>query len=51
MARPIKSEIEVMQRVALLLPPKLKAKLTKLGKSTGLPVNEHIRRALEEYLK
>ena len=40
-----------MQRVALLLPPKLKAKLVKLGKSTGLPLNEHIRRALEEYLK
>lgn len=40
-----------MQRTALLLPPQLKKKLEALRKKTGISLNEHIRRALEEYLK
>lgn len=51
MSRPVKTEKQTMQRVALLLPPQLNNKLRKLSKSSGLPINEHIRRALETYLK
>lgn len=40
-----------MKRTNIFLPEQLLAKLRALSKSTGLSVAEHIRRAIDEYLR
>jgi len=40
-----------MARFQLLLPRRLKSRLERLHKSTGLSVGEHIRRAIDDYLR
>lgn len=43
--------IEHMRRMNIFFPEPLIAALKALSKKTGLPVSEHIRRAIDEYLK
>ncbi len=40
-----------MRRMNIFFPEPLIAALKALSKNTGLPVSEHIRRAIDEYLK
>lgn len=40
-----------MKRTNFFYPPELLDRLKALKASTGLPVSEHIRRAIEDYLK
>jgi predicted DNA-binding protein len=40
-----------MKRTSLFLPEPMTKRLTALSKKTGLPIAEHIRRAIEVYLK
>lgn len=40
-----------MKRINFMLPPRMLDALAKESAATGLPVSEHIRRAILEYLR
>jgi len=40
-----------MKRTNFYFPPQMLKRLKAASKKTGLPVSEHIRRAVEQYLK
>lgn len=48
---PIVCMMYAMKRTNIFLPKPLLSKLRTLSKATGLSVAEHIRRAIDEYLK